>query len=359
MTINVQINAITIRCGFYYGITGIMTQSLYECVVLNDYVLNGERQRIDYADGNHWKDRSNNDVKSIWFGSTSLKLFPKNLENVFQGLTLIGVQVCNLTEITKDDLKPFVNLEYLFFDNNNIKSLSFDTFLFNPKLEGIYLQNNQIEHIDPLTFSNLNKLRGLFLDGNNCTWMTNAENRTSVEQLIAKIENRGECSSNKNVTTPEEPISENFTNCQRENEQITEEFKNLTLITIQNEQNIKQLQEENQKVIAKNEELTKDNEKLQASIVTFNNRENLMEELMKIVKIMQSQMSDLKEQNKKLANKFNDFSTNNEILHEKESELKTCQLAEKQRMEKEKTSLKNELNDKNKFICKLNQILDD
>lgn len=202
---NFQVNAITTDCHYFVG------YYYYTCSMRNTDVFNGERQMICNKVGQHFIDKTNKHVKFFEINRANVGLFPRNLENVFDGLIGIKMRKCELTQITENDLQPFINLKNLDLSHNKIKSLAADTFFNNPNLEKISLPFNEIEHIEPTAFSNLNKLRSLILYQNACKWMTGPLSKSSVELLIVKIKNK-KCFSqeyaNSSTITKLEPTLE-------------------------------------------------------------------------------------------------------------------------------------------------------
>lgn len=233
----------------------------------NTQDFNGERQTIDNAVGQHLSNKTNEDVRVFYINNApNISLFPSNLENVFKELTLIWISSSKLSKITKDDLRPFTNLNYLYLSRNIIKSLTADTFIYNPKLEEIWLDFNQIEYIEPMTFSNLNKLIYLGLYKNGCSCISEAQGRSNVEKLVSKI-NNDECYLKK---------------------------YDLTEITVEINERI--------------ENLMKDNEEMQASIKMLNNLENTVAAFGNNT---QSQIDDLKNHNNDLKSQIGDLKEQN------------------------------------------------
>lgn len=97
-----------------------------------------------------------------------------------------------MREITKDDLKPFPNLKYLYLDHNNIKVLEPNLFIHNPNLEIIWFRPNPIEHIDPNVFKSLSNLKRLLLGScTNGPDFGDAHNQVNINVMLLSVETEG------------------------------------------------------------------------------------------------------------------------------------------------------------------------
>jgi hypothetical protein len=182
--------ALTIWCGFDSSSPCCSLPSKYQCEVKNKEVFNGKRVTIDRAEGTHLSQKTNDDVGYFYLNEApNINYFPENLHNVFKNLEYITAGNSKLRQITQNDLKHFPMLKYLYLAGNQLKTISADVFEYNLELEVVRLYSNQIAHIGPTTFTMLTKLRDLDLDPNTPCPLGNAQTRSAVEAMIAKVEN--------------------------------------------------------------------------------------------------------------------------------------------------------------------------
>ncbi|KAG5679646.1 hypothetical protein PVAND_009203 [Polypedilum vanderplanki] len=298
-------NTATIECKYFmYDGYWEINESVYNCDVLNIGVFTGERVTIENVEGNHENGKTDDDVQIFYLRDANLNYFPRNLENVFKNLLLIGILNSNLIEITSEDLKPFPKLKYLRIWGNPIEVIREDLFIHNLAMEVIILYNNEINHIDPKAFSHLNKLRAVDLRHNVCKFdKDEANTKTEVLEIVKKIE-QGQCLSPKYTTTENLLISQNM--------QLKQQIEKQ-----QEEQNVKKLAEENQKIIDKQEKQLKE-QKTQIKNLTETIQE--IKDKIKVFEVKNEEIEKIVEQtlenqNSEMTNQFS--KCNNDKLLEK------------------------------------------
>lgn len=202
---------------------------MYYCIVEDNQIFENARIEIDSIDGTHERNKTIDDVRGLKFDNiTSLNFFPQNLQNFFKNLTLIQVRSSNLQEITQDDLL-FENLQYLYLDKNNLKTIEAPLFQHNKKLKIIWLDMNEISQIDTSAFDRLDDLNKLDLSNNNCQTSFNyAETRTEVLEVVGKIKT-GECMS---IAFIIKKFNKNLENLQTETKESKDEI--MTAISLDN-----------------------------------------------------------------------------------------------------------------------------
>jgi hypothetical protein len=116
---------------------------LYTCFITTGEikVRGSEISRIF---GTHEGNKSNEDVKAIWFPDVIvINYFPSGLTNFFPNLKGIGVVGCGLLEISREDLRGLEGLEYIYLHSTKIQSLPEDLFVGMTKLQEISIIRNE------------------------------------------------------------------------------------------------------------------------------------------------------------------------------------------------------------------------
>ena len=108
------------------------------------------------------------------------------LQKFFTNLIVLDVYATGLQEIYKEDLKPFPDLRFLSLINNELKTINFVLFVYNPNLEVLLLSGNRIEIVND-SFEFLSNLRYLSFKNNLCKSGDAKNNRTEVTALIEEI----------------------------------------------------------------------------------------------------------------------------------------------------------------------------
>lgn len=192
------VRALTIDCDYTDKIQNVQ-QTLYQCTVTNAFTITKPDTIIESANGTHTNGRNDSMVEFIFINKISIiNYFPSGLIEVFPDLLKIEITAVELMEIHQKDLKPFVKLEFLILDINELKSLEKDLFLFNTKLKQFSAKSNQISYIDPYIFDHLNQLSSLDLTGNVCS-LSNSVNSTETSKIIENLKRK--CSMQLNFVT--------------------------------------------------------------------------------------------------------------------------------------------------------------
>lgn len=97
-----------------------------------------------------------------------IDFIPERIENFFPNLHGLRVGNSSIRQLSKDDLKPFPELELLSFDKNKLEVLDGDLFDYTPSLKWIYFEDNNIVHIAPDLLASLKNLEFIDISGNIC-----------------------------------------------------------------------------------------------------------------------------------------------------------------------------------------------
>jgi len=144
--------------------------NIYQCEVANDpNIINSESTEITALTGDSQFQNMDGDVYAFRAVGKTIKYFPKDLNNFFNNLKAIHIENCKLQKIRQTDLKPFVDLVYLFFGFNDIEVIGPYTFKYNPNLEVLAFRESKIVHIENYNFDNLKKLTNFWFKELPCS----------------------------------------------------------------------------------------------------------------------------------------------------------------------------------------------
>ncbi|CAG9811942.1 unnamed protein product [Chironomus riparius] len=171
----------------------------YECKVTTELLITAPGTTIGscLTSSNHSK------FNGIKIYSKIVNFLPFGLSKCFNNLTSLTVEDSKLMEIKQQNLKEFLDLNYLSMAGNQLKIIENNLFDFNLKLIFINLSDNLIKVIDTSAFAVLKELQFLNLLNNTCI---NAS-ITNFNDLIFKLDEK--CSKFDNLSTIEEPMTEN------------------------------------------------------------------------------------------------------------------------------------------------------
>lgn len=177
----------------------ITTRENSKILRVSEYLSNS-RQDLFKSDNEDDEDDFSGDHSTMSLNQIYIKItnkivnyFPQNLHAYFENIK--GVQISNshLKEISQDDLKPFVELEFLSLDKSDIEIITEDLFLYNPKLRVINLENSKFFAIETLVFSNLNNLHSINIQpclsdaiSNNATAVKLAPRQIRIECILTQ-----------------------------------------------------------------------------------------------------------------------------------------------------------------------------
>ncbi|XP_070508767.1 uncharacterized protein [Chironomus tepperi] len=168
-------------------------QLIYECIVTDIEIASNhdDARKVTNVSGIHDQHKSNEHVKSFGIGNRIVHFMPKELDKFFTNLIVLDVYATGLQEIVKDDLKPFKDLKYLSLTGNELQTIDFDLFVYNPHLEVVLLWGNKIETVND-AFENLLKLQYLSFKNNPCHSGVARHSHNQLTALIKEIHNNCE-----------------------------------------------------------------------------------------------------------------------------------------------------------------------
>jgi len=170
----------------YNNLNFYTLNDLYTCDVTNNpNIINEQSAAVNSISGSHLTSKTNDDVAGLYLYNKVVNYFPKNLEKFFKILKLIYINGCGLKEVHQEDLKPFVDLVFLYLGNNAIEIIEQDLFAYNPNLDFISFDNNKIVHIDSNVFDNLDKLSCFWFAGIPCFGQQASNTREKTVELIS------------------------------------------------------------------------------------------------------------------------------------------------------------------------------
>jgi Leucine-rich repeat (LRR) protein len=115
----------------------------YTCIV-NEASITEPYTKIKEFIGEHHPGKSNDDVESIKFLSTTVHYVPRGLDKIFPALKKLIIYKCGLKSITRDDLK---GLEILDLRRNQLKWLPSNLFAGMTNLKQISFYDNKLERV--------------------------------------------------------------------------------------------------------------------------------------------------------------------------------------------------------------------
>lgn len=134
---------------------------------------------------------TNSDITGLFFNTCRLLKVPsKFISSNFSHLKALSIKSSKLREISRNDLKPLVNLEVLSLNGNDLKYLPADLFIDFKHLKSLSFANNKIQLVGLEIFDHLNGLNFVDLRGNeNFDVLMNVQDEN---QNLAVVKNLSE-----------------------------------------------------------------------------------------------------------------------------------------------------------------------
>ncbi|CAG9812061.1 unnamed protein product [Chironomus riparius] len=117
--------------------------------------------------GNHETGKTSADVSAVHAYLRTVNFIP-DFTPVTRNVKGLSFVQCRLIMLRKQDLQPYNKLEYLWLNENYLKHLDGDAFMYNQNIKVINLQSNKLTKIDRNIFKNLISLEVLILNKNEC-----------------------------------------------------------------------------------------------------------------------------------------------------------------------------------------------
>ena len=194
-------------------------ETMYTCLVRCSMQLILQRDnRISTFVGEHLNRKySHLDVRAIWFSDFVMNFVPTGLSEIFPNVEAIGIVGCELLEISREDLKEFTNLKYIYLHYNKFTSLPVDLFEGKRKLQEISIIGNKElrSGISRQLFQPVinNGLKYVDLSGNGCfdafycpRYKGSLE---SIQQLMMAIDNNEAKTDNELNGSEAEDVTDN------------------------------------------------------------------------------------------------------------------------------------------------------
>lgn len=282
--------AIVLNCTFQLAIFDQLPQSYscYEPILSNI----GQSEQITAVFGNHLSGHTNDDVDLLWINNVhSLTYFPRGAENFFRNLKAIGIRNSNIENLIGDELDHFEKLVWFVLNYNLFERVPGDFFSGTPNLRALWLNNNRIKHVGESLLNSLQFLNYTNFYENYCI----NEAATSFEQMPRLIENLSNNCTDFELTTAESTTTTTTTeypSCGNSNEIICN------------------LQEQNEILIQKNEELNFKIDEMSLNleeVVNSNNQMNqIMQEMTMQNEAMNQKLIQLSQENNQIKKMLDD-----------------------------------------------------
>lgn len=153
--------------------------NVYTCSV-NDLNVVNNGERVNSIEGSHMEGKSNADVIKLNIDNASCKYLPQGFEVFFPNLKGLRVAASGLEYLKQSDLSAFPKLINCDMFNNHLKTLGDDLFSKNLDLEYLYFGDNQINNVGYNIFEALSNLHTAVFQGNQCI----RSNAYSADEII-------------------------------------------------------------------------------------------------------------------------------------------------------------------------------
>jgi hypothetical protein len=221
-----SISAVTFDCIFYtrdFGTAGPQ----YTCYNPSLGSVYDSEELTDVF-GTHEADKSNSDVTGLWVQNyAALTFYPRGIQNFFPNLKAIFFYNNNIRSLSGDELSTYQDL--LLFGisiNRFLERLPGNLFAQNSQVKELWMYENGIKYAGSGLLDGLQNLTSALFENNYCINLR-AQNAEEVQEIIETLRNN--CTDIETTTIP--------SSCGDTNEIVC------------------QLQEQNQILIANNEEM--------------------------------------------------------------------------------------------------------
>lgn len=137
--------------------------------------------------GTHQTGSQNHDVQAFMgFFTNQINNIPSQIDFFFPFLTVIDIFHSNITSMSANDLKPFIDLRFLIIRENQIASLDGDLLKYSRGLERVAFPDNLITSVGANFLSGMNKLKHVYFNRNICINM-NSEIPEKIEDSVGNL----------------------------------------------------------------------------------------------------------------------------------------------------------------------------
>lgn len=225
---------------------------------------------ITRINGDHWSNKSANQVNGFRAQNMKFFYFPINLHKHFETINIIHVIKCGLKEISQNDISGFDQLFELNLSGNKLTILKSNLFVLNMKLRVLNVRNNKIVCPFQEVLNHLSELSDLDLRDNSCPLQTSFSQDKETTKNIIKflpIQNVPGNKQIKNLTEEIKQLNESIKNISSNFEILKNDMDIIRNTTMYYEQNFKNVETE----IAKTtKDIERNNDSVSALSVTQN-----------------------------------------------------------------------------------------
>ena len=131
----------------------------------------------------------NQKVEKLHINSRGLRYMPKGIDKFFPDLEALWIENSELKTIKQADFKSFPKLKEVYMVNNKIEKLDSNLFQLNPELRALQFNANKIKIIGRNILSPLLKLDQADFSLNDCI-NKSAYEKKEFPELIAEMESK-------------------------------------------------------------------------------------------------------------------------------------------------------------------------
>lgn len=130
----------------------------------------GDNESLTAAYGSHMSGKTNNHVGYLEIDQvSSLKYFPKRINNFFPNLYAIQISNCNITMLQDNELDAFRSLNWLKLSGHpHLERIPGSLFANTPNLQYLFLESNNIKYVAEGSFGAISKLTYAYFMYNFC-----------------------------------------------------------------------------------------------------------------------------------------------------------------------------------------------
>lgn len=153
----------------------------YTCSAV-DLIVQASNETVDEVTGTHEAGKTNGDVKKLNIAQQVCFFIPRGFEKFFPNLEGLRIAQSKLIRLRQFDLSVHPKLRNCDMFNNWLDVIDTDIFAKNLDLEYLYFGDNQIRAIGVDILKPLRKLKKVVFQGNACI-RENAETKIMIEKL--------------------------------------------------------------------------------------------------------------------------------------------------------------------------------
>ena len=182
-----QIESIHVYCSLesttWYG-----NRTFNECGISNRLVVVKRNHKVKSVKITTKKVKKKlSDIDSLRIEYVVMYFLMEGFDNHLPNLTALKIGSCHLKELSKEDLKVFPKLKFLWIWENDLKVLEADLFMYNPDLIYVNFYWNYLKEIDSNIFNNFKSFEFIFLKKNDCVNF-GAKNQKELKKLVEIIQ---------------------------------------------------------------------------------------------------------------------------------------------------------------------------